>query len=56
MKKNVKLTPLQVLKIDMAVKNAKFTRLTNGLLADRTLNADEKSKIIFKLKYKIFGQ
>jgi hypothetical protein len=51
MKKNVKLTPAQNTRIDTLMKSAKFTRLTNGLLADKTLSADEKSKIILKLKY-----
>jgi hypothetical protein len=56
MQKKILLTPKQKITIDNAFKNAKFTRLTNGLLADRTLSADEKSKIILKLKYKIFEQ
>jgi hypothetical protein len=56
MKKNIKLTPAQNTRIDTLMKNAKFTRLTNGLLADKTLTADEKAHLVFALKKKIFGK
>jgi hypothetical protein len=56
MQKKILLTPKQKITIDNAFKNAKFTRLTNGLLADRTLSADEKAHLVFALKKKIFGK
>tara|TARA_R110000782_G_scaffold41855_2_gene95612 strand:+ start:118 stop:297 length:180 start_codon:yes stop_codon:yes gene_type:complete len=55
MNKNIRLTPAQKTKIDMLLKNAKFTRLTNALLKDKTVTADEKAHLIFALKSKMFG-
>ncbi len=54
MQKKVILTERQLIQIDNLIKNAKFTRLVNGLLADRTTNADTKAKMVYELKKKIF--
>jgi hypothetical protein len=55
MQKKILLTPKQKITIDNAFKNAKFTRMTNAVLSEKTLSADEKATMIFKLKRKIFG-
>jgi hypothetical protein len=55
MRKKILLTPKQKITIDNAFKNAKFTRMTNAVLSEKTLSADEKATMIFKLKKKIFG-
>ena len=52
----VKLKPAQVKQIEMLLKNAKFNRLTNGLLKDKTISVDQKSKLILDLKRKLFGR
>ena len=54
MNKNVILTPSQQANINQLLKQAKFDRLVKGLLADRTTNADTKSKLVYALKKKIF--
>jgi peptidyl-tRNA hydrolase len=53
MQKKVILTVSQQKQIDMLLNNAKWTRLVNGLLADKTINADTKAKMVYDLKKKI---
>lgn len=52
--RNVLLTPSQQKEIDIKIKNAKFTRLVDGLLLDRKIDADTKAKLILQIKKKIF--
>jgi len=54
MKRNIILTVSQQKQIDMLIANAKFTRLVNGLIADKTVNADTKAKMVYDLKKKMF--
>ena len=54
MKKNIILTDKQQANINQLFKQAKFDRLVKGLLADRTTNAEAKSKLVYALKKKIF--
>jgi hypothetical protein len=51
--KKVILTVSQQKQIDTLLNNAKWTRLVNGLLADKTVNADTKAKMVYDLKKKI---
>ena len=52
--RGVILTDKQTANINQLFKVAKFDRLVKGLLADRTTNADTKSKLVYALKKKIF--
>ena len=54
MKKNIILTNKQQSNINQLFKQSKFDKLVKGLLADKTTNADTKSKLIYDLKKKIF--
>ncbi len=54
MQKKINITPAQKNKFDMLIKNQKFNRLVNGLLAEPNISADEKSRLIYALKNKMF--
>jgi hypothetical protein len=54
MKRNVILTPEQRKKFDKLIAESKFNRLVTDLLKDRTTTADEKSRLIYALKKKLF--
>jgi len=54
MKKNISLSPEQKLNIRQLLKQAKFDRLVKGLLADKKLSTDEKAKLVYQLKKKLF--
>jgi hypothetical protein len=54
MKRNVILTPEQRIKFDKLIAESKFNRLVTDLLANKTTSADEKSRLIYALKKKLF--
>jgi hypothetical protein len=54
MKRNVILTPEQKTKFDKLIAESKFNRLVTDLLANKTTSADEKSRLIYALKKKLF--
>jgi len=52
--RSVSLTPAQKIKFDKLIAESKFNRLVTDLLADKKTTADEKSKLIYALKKKLF--
>lgn len=52
--KKIILTGKQQNKINHLLKQAKFDRLVKGLLADKTISAENKAKMVYELKKKIF--
>lgn len=54
MKKAVILSDKQKQDINIKLKNSKFTRLVNGLLADKKIDADTKARLILQIKNKLF--
>ena len=54
MKRNIILTNKQQANINQLFKVAKFDRLVKGLLADKKIDADTKSRLILQIKNKIF--
>ena len=56
MKRNLILTPEQKAKFERVIQENKFNRLVNDLLSERKISAEEKSRLILKLKQKMFGK
>ena len=56
MKRNIILTTEQKAKFEKVIKESKFNRLVAGLIAQKNINVNEKSRLILELKYKMFGK
>jgi hypothetical protein len=53
--KKIVLQPAQKLKFDKLINQARFDRLANEIINDKKLTVDERAKLVFQLKQKIFG-
>lgn len=52
--KKIKITKAQQEKFDALIKQSKFDRLAYGLIAEKGISADDKAKLILKLRNKMF--
>lgn len=55
MKRKILLSPSQKEKFDKLLKQAKFDRLASGIINDKRLSAETRSKMILQLKRKMFN-
>ena len=53
---NIILKPMQQKQIQKLLKDAKFNRLCDALLNDKTISTDSKARHILALKHKMYGK